>query len=99
MTKQTTIVVTGSLRVKCILIIHVGGFIFYLKCSSNFEKPKHTVHYLDQIRYLHSLSCKHSVLALRDIWESETPKNCPGTSKNQWQEVWDAQLLKIFSHL
>ena len=39
------------------------------------------------------------VLALREVWESETPKNCPGTSKNQCQEVWDIQLLKIFSHL
>ena len=41
----------------------------------------------------------NSVLAFREVWESETPKNCPGTSKNQCQEVWDSQLLKIFSHL
>ena len=40
-----------------------------------------------------------SVLALREVWESETPKNCPGTSKNQYQEVWESQILKIFSHL
>ena len=40
-----------------------------------------------------------TVLALREIWESETPKKCPGTSRNQCQEVWDSQLLKIFSHL
>ena len=40
-----------------------------------------------------------SVLALREVWESETPKNCPGTSKNHCQEVWDSQFLKIFSHL
>ena len=39
------------------------------------------------------------VIALREDWESETPKNCPGTAKNQCQEVWDSQLLKIFSHL
>ena len=39
-----------------------------------------------------------TVLALREIWESETPKNCPGTSKNQCQEVWDSQVLKIFDH-
>ena len=35
------------------------------------------------------------VLALREVWESEAPKNCPGTSKNQCQEVWDFQLLNI----
>ena len=40
-----------------------------------------------------------AVLALREVWELETPKNCPGTSKNQCQEVWNSQLLKIFSHL
>ena len=28
-----------------------------------------------------------SVLALRELWESETPKYCPGTSNNQWQEM------------
>ena len=28
-----------------------------------------------------------SVLALREVWESETPKICPETSKNQCQEV------------
>ena len=39
------------------------------------------------------------VLALREVWESETPKHCPGTSKNQYQEVWDSQSIKIFSHL
>ena len=39
------------------------------------------------------------VLALREVWESEIPKNCPGNSKNQCQEVWDSQLLKIFSHI
>ena len=36
---------------------------------------------------------------IKGSWESETPKNCPGTSENQCQEVWDSQLLKIFSHL
>ena len=40
-----------------------------------------------------------SVLALREVWESETPENCPGTSKTQCQEVLDSQFLKIFSHL
>ena len=40
-----------------------------------------------------------TVLALREVWESETPKNCPGTSKNQCQEVWDSQVLKISDHL
>ena len=40
-----------------------------------------------------------TVLALREVQESETPKNCPGTSKNQCQEVWDSKLLKIFCHL
>ena len=28
-----------------------------------------------------------SVLALREVWESETLQNCLGTSKNQCQEV------------
>ena len=35
------------------------------------------------------------MLAFREVRESETPKNCPGTSKNQCQKVWDSQLLKI----
>ena len=35
-------------------------------------------------------SVKYAVLALREVWESETPKNRPGTSKNQCQEVWDS---------
>ena len=39
------------------------------------------------------------VLALREVWESETPKNCPGTSKIQCQEVWDSQILEISDHL
>ena len=26
-------------------------------------------------------------------------RNCPGTSKNQCQEVWDSQVLKISDHL
>ena len=39
------------------------------------------------------------MLTLREVWESETPKNYPGTSKHQCQEVWDSQPLKIFSHL
>ena len=41
----------------------------------------------------------YTMLALKELWESETPKNCPWTSKNQCQEVWDSQFLKIFSHL
>ena len=46
-----------------------------------------------------STTSSTAVLALREVWDSETPKNCPGTSKNQCQEVWDSQRLKIFSHL
>ena len=37
----------------------------------------------------------HTVLALREVWESETQKNCPGTSKIQCQEVWDSQVLTL----
>ena len=31
-------------------------------------------------------------LALMEVWESVTPKNCPETSKNQCQEVLDSNL-------
>ena len=44
------------------------------------------------------MSVCHPVFALREVWETETPQNCSGTSKNQCQEVWDSQLLKTFSH-
>ena len=46
-------------------------------------------------KYLKVLQVHKTVLALREVWESETPKNCPGTSKNQCQEVWDSQLSEI----
>ena len=29
-----------------------------------------------------------AVLALREVWESETPKKCPGTSKINARKSW-----------
>ena len=55
----------------------------------------HNICFHGEIRNKRSIT----VLALREVWESETPKNCPGISKNQYQEVWDSQVLNIFSHL
>ena len=42
---------------------------------------------------LQNAASDHST-CIKEIWESGTPKNCPGTSKNQCQEVWDSQLLR-----
>ena len=40
-------------------------------------------------------SFQRTLLALREVWESEAPKNCPGTSKNQCQEVWGSAFKDI----
>ena len=62
----------------------------YLKSGNSNQYPK--CFHLERQK-------KKKLLALREVGESKTPKNCPGTSKNQCQEVWDSQLLKVFSHL
>ena len=70
---------------------HVPGpsSIFFKVGHRSMPRPRSLVK-----RNLHA-----TVLALREVWESETPKNCPGISKNQCQEVWDSQLFRIFSRL
>ena len=79
--------------------------IYYLAIT---ERPKFnskiaisfaSCHCFDEILQKQKFSALPAVLALREVWESETPKNCPGTSKIQCQEVWDSQILKISAHL
>ena len=72
-------------------------FTFYFLIGSQLVSHKKYFTAPGYAKIVFALSV--TVLALREGWESETPKNCPGTSKNQCQEVWDSQLLKIFSHL
>ena len=61
----------------------------YEECSGSSPWTEH-----DDPRSSVGSVCIKESLGVRD-----SPKNCPRTSKHQCQEVWDSQLVKIFSHL